>query len=370
MYIHFRYRIYPSSSIQKKLITHREECRWLYNRLLEEIKNAYKSGRKISQLDTQALIVKIKETERPKLKEVYAKVLQIVNFRIWYAIRSLCRRRKKGFRGGDLRFKGKNQFKSINYNQYGFKIEYERRRLTLSKIGEIPIKIHRKIKGRIKGVIIKQYSSGKWFAIFQTEIQEEMQNQSRKRVVGIDMGLKFFITDSYGRQFENPKFYHRMLNQIRKAHKEYSRKTKGSRNQEKARIHIARVYEKLRNQRDDFLHKLSRFYVDNYDVIIIENLMILKMIRSKWIGQGIIDASWKKFFDMLTYKAERAGGTVIKVNPRGTSKQKFCSLDLDRDYNAALNIHKRGVGRPLPPVKRGPLRCIPAVAVIAGKFSR
>jgi|GEM_PF-1646769 len=127
-----------------------------------------------------------------------------------------------------------------------------------------------------------------------------------------------FLTDNDGRQIENPRFYERALERIKVLHKNLSRKRKGSRNKEKARIKLAKAYEKLTNQKDDFLDKLSRFYIDNYDAIVVEDLNIEGM-ASKLAGK-ILDASWGKFLQMLSYKAEGAGRTYLKVDPRGTSQ--------------------------------------------------
>ena len=178
------------------------------------------------------------------------------------------------------------------------------------------------------------------------------------------MGLKHFLSDSNGRQIENPKFYEKSLARLRVAHRVLSRKKKGSENRAKARVRLARVYERLENQRDDFLHKLSRFYVNNYDVIVVEDLNIKGMVRNHTLAGKILDASWGKFLQMLSYKAENAGRVLVKVNPRGTSKE-YKHGKLDRDYNAALNILERGLaglGRPLEPVEIEPLRKLTQVS--------
>ncbi len=368
MLLSYRYRIYPSKAIQAKLQEHLELCRWLYNRLLEELNRAREEGRRLTAKDTQALIVKLKREERPELGKVYSKVLQMVNYQLWGNIRALSRLRKSGRRVGRLRFKGKGWFKTLNYNQSGFRIDFERKSLILSKIGVVPIKLHRRIKGKVIGVIIKRTRSNKWYAIVQAEAEPEPLPKTRG-TVGIDVGIRHFITDSDGRQVENPEFYRRTLCRIRILHRNLSRKKKGSKNWEKARVKLAKAYEKLVNQRDDFLHKLSRFYVDNYDVIVVEDLSIQSMVRNGNLAQKILDASWGKFFQMLLYKAERAGRAVVKVNPRGTSKEGDRSLD--RDYRAAINILNRGLvglGRPeVTPVERGPLLRVPAAAVVTGQ---
>ena len=347
----YKFRLYPNTKMEKILEEHLEISRWLYNRLLEQINNARKNNVKITQRDTQALIVKLKK-EEPEFQKVYAKVLQMVNYQLWSNIRGLSQLKKNGKKIGKLRYKKKGRWKTLNYNQSGFSIDTKNNRISLSKIGSIKAKIHRKIDGKVKGVIVKRYPSGKWYAIVQVEVKLEKLPETG-RTVGIDMGIKYFLTDSDGRQIENPKFYEKTLSRIKGLHKNLSRKQKDSKNREKARKKLAKAYEKLNNQRRDFLHKLSRYYVNNYDLIKVESLNIRNMVRNHRLAQKIMDASWGEFMQMLSYKAEGAGRIVKKVNPRGTSK----GLNYDnplRDYISANRI-KGGRDYPDTPVERRPL---------------
>jgi len=187
------------------------------------------------------------------------------------------------------------------------------------------------------------------------------------------VGITHFLTDSEGRQFENPRFYENTLHIIRSRHSQLSRKQKRSKNLEKAKRSLAKAYEKLVNQRDDFLHKLSRFYVNNYAIIAVEALSIRNMVKNRRLAHKILDASWGKFLRFLAYKAESADKVVIKVNPRGTS-QEYHYGALNRDYNAALNILARGLsglGQPEGPVERAPLRGVTSLEVVTGQvFAR
>jgi putative transposase len=362
----YRFRLYPSKTAERTLNRHMGLCRWLYNRLLSELSMAREKGIKLRRTDTQALIVDLKKREKPEFGEVYSKVLQMVNYQLWSNIRALARLKRNGHKVGRLRFKGAGWFKTLNYNQSGFALENGK--LVLSKVGEIPIKLHRKIKGEVKGVIVKRERSGRWYAIFQAEDEPEPLRKTG-RALGMDMGIKHFLTDTDGRQIENPRFYERSLERIRVGHEQLSRKQRGSRNREKARVRLARAYEKLVSQRNDFLHKLSRFYVNGYDAIAAEDLNIAGMAKNRCLAQKILDASWGKFLHDLSYKAERAGRQFVKVNPRGTSQEGDKSLD--RDYRASWNILQRGlVGleRPEPtPVGMGPLLSVSAQAVVAGQ---
>jgi len=363
----YRFRLYPSRQVEEALFQQLDLCRWLYNRLLEELNRAKAEGQKLTQKDTQALIVKLK-AEKSELRLVYSKVLQMVNYQLWSNIRGLSALKRKGRKIGRLRFKG-HWFKTVNYNQSGFRLEGKK--LILSKLGAINIKLHRPMEGNIKGVLIKRELSGKWFAVFQVDGLKHEGVSKTERAIGLDVGIKHFLTDSDGRQIENPRFYGRSLETLRITHKVLSRKKRGSSNSAKAKVKLARAYEKVTNQRDDFLHKLSRFYVNNYDVISVEDLSVTNMVRNHNLSRKILDASWSKFLQMLSYKAESAGRRFVKVNPRGTSRE-YKRGELDRDYNAALNILERGLsglGRPPAPVEVKPLLAtVPArVIVEAGR---
>jgi putative transposase len=224
--------------------------------------------------------------------------------------------------------------------------------------------VHRKIEGKIKTLTIKRHASGKWFACICVEKEVCVTQSEPKRAVGIDVGIRRFLTDTDGRQIGNPRFYEKTLKRIKVVQYWLSRKKKGSKNWEKQRGKLAKLYEKLTNQRDDFLHKLSRFYVNSYDVICVEDLNIKGMVRNHKLAQKILDASWGKFFQLLSYKAESAGKVVVKVNPRGTSEGLSYENPL-RDWISANRIKMRGWGSPDSPAETGPLLVeIPASLII------
>ncbi|MEM0328631.1 MAG: transposase, partial [Thermoproteota archaeon] len=305
--------------------------------------------------------------EKPELNRVYSKVLQMVLYQLYSNLKALSQTKKNRKKVGRLRLKSKGWFKTFVYNQSGFKLMRTGKRLDLlrlSKIGGIPIRVHRTIEGRIKQVIVKRHNSGKWFACICVEKEIKVANREPKNVVGLDVGIKHFLTDSDGRQIENPRFYEKTLRRIRVLHHWLSRKRKDSKNYEKQKIKLAKAYERLINQRDDFLHKLSRFYVNNYDVICVENLDIKKMVRKHNLAQKILDASWGKFLQLLEYKAERAAVRVVKVNPRGTSEGLGYENPY-RDWISANRIKMRGLDNPKTPAEMKPLLVeIPASSIV------
>jgi putative transposase len=330
----YKFRLYPKKEQEEKLVETLELCRQTYNYFLAQWRDKIPS-----RLELQSQLPKLKR-EKPELNKVYSKVLQMVLYQLYSNLKTLSRLKKNGKKVGRLRFKSKGRYKTFVYNQSGFKLIKTGKRLDilhLSKIGDIPIRVHRQVDGKIKQVIIKRYTSGKWFACICVEKEVCVAQRKPERVVGIDVGVKHFLTDSDGRQIENPRFYQRTLERIRIIQHWLSRRKKGSKNYEKQRVKLAKLYEKLTNQRDDFLHKLSRFYINNYDVICVEDLSIGNMVRNHNLAQKILDASWGKFLQLLEHKAAGAGVRVVKVNPRGASEGLSPENPL-RDYISACRI--------------------------------
>ncbi len=356
-----------------------DACRWLYNYSLEQLGEGrdiarcygWSSFRGIPSLyDFQAQLPWLKQ-RFTFLQTVNAKVLQRVSHQLYSNLRALSKLKKNGRKIGKLRFKGKDRYKTLNFNQSGFKLNGKK--LYLSKIGEVNIKYHRPVEGKIKGILVKRENSGNWFAIMQVDKPVESQEATVEKAVGIDVGVNPFLTDTDGKKMENPECYEKTAKRLKILHRKLSRKQKGSKNRRKARIRLAKCYEKLTNQRDDYLHKLSRFYVENYDFIAVEDIDISSMIHTRWyLARRILDSSWGKFRNMLTYKAESAGRTVIPVDPEDTSRENPHNIQ-DRHYRAAINILEKGlkkVGLDVPeftPVERKPLLCVPALAVISGQ---
>ncbi|MEG3054652.1 MAG: transposase [Methanoculleus sp.] len=386
MIVSYTYRAYPDATTEGRLNTALDTCRWLYNKLLEECNAAKENGSSPTMRGMQARIVMLKE-ENPFLKGVYSKVLQMVNYTLWSNIRALSQTKKNGRKIGKLRFKSASRYRTLNYNQSGFKIDREQSTITFSKIGTIPFFMHRPYEGTVKGVLITR-SGDTWYVIIQAE-QEVSEPKKEGRSVGIDVGLTSFAVDSDGTAIENPRFFEQSKEKIKKLQRSLARKKRFSKNWMKGKAKLERVYNHITNQRRDFLHKLSRYYVDTYATICVEDLDI-KGLQEKGNSTGlhrsIHDVSWGRFHSYLAYKAESAGTNVIAVDPRNTTQMcsncgsivkktlsdrihecPYCGFVADRDYNAAVNIHRMGMEQPFEPVEILPLHHIGVMQVLSMK---
>jgi putative transposase len=280
-----------------------------------------------------------------------------------------------------LRFKGKGWFKTFSYNQSGFNIFDEGRRYTtlhLSKIGVMRMRIGNKQnrpKGEVKQITIKKTKTNKWFAFVISDEKFKREKRTHKKV-GIDLGLEHYAYDSDGNHFDNPKYLRESEDRLKWYHKQLSRTKKGSKNREKAKLRLSKVHEHIENQRIDFCHKLSHYYVKNYDFIALEDLQIPNMVQNHHLSKSILDASWSMFTNFISYKVERTDRKLKFVNPNYTSQicsscgrlvkktlatrthKCECGLNVHRDYNSAKNILKIGIGKELPqytPVEIRPL---------------
>ncbi len=367
-----KYRLNPTKEQEKKLLWTLDRCRFVYNKLLEGLNKQ----EKINKNALQHSLVDLKK-QYPELQNIHSKTLQYENWRLFSNLHGLSQLKRNGKKIGKLRFKSYGSFKTFVYNQTGFKFIRTGKRfdsLQLSKIGNIRMRVgdtQNIPTTKIKQIIIKRHGSGKWFAILYSEEPSQILEPTGKQV-GIDVGLSNFVTDSDGLQIDNPKFYKKTLAWIKKEQRKLSKKKKCSKNRLKQKAKLAGLYGRLENKRDDFLHKISRYYVNNYDVICYEKLNIRNMVRNHNLAQGIMDACWGKLINMVVYKAENAGRQQIAVEPRGTTQECAncgnvvykgladrqhkcsCGFAVHRDYNSAINILRQGLSE-VTPLENRPL---------------
>ncbi|NIU84729.1 MAG: IS200/IS605 family element transposase accessory protein TnpB [Candidatus Thorarchaeota archaeon] len=355
----YKFRLYPSEEEERKLEETLELCRRLYNHFLEELNEREKVPHRY---ELQRELPRFKEGH-PEYKRVHSKVLQMVLHRLYSNLRSLAKRKENGYKVGRLRYRGKGWYKTFTYNQSGFTIIKTGTRLDvlhLSKIGEIPVRMHREVEGVIKQIVIKRYASGKWYACVQTDDGGERRCGSG--VVAIDVNTSNYLTDSDGRIIENPKYVEEKEERLKREQRNLARKERGSENWKQQKIKVARAFESLTNCRLDFIHKLTTAYVEHYDTIILEDLDVSRMNAGSRYAKANYDVAWGVFKQLLLYKAASAGAEVVFVAPKGTTqtcancgshvpkgiwerthKCHECGFTLPRDYNAALTILQRGL---------------------------
>jgi putative transposase len=356
----YRYRLYPTKSQYCILQRQLDICRWVYNDALAYRKNAWENEkRQVKHFETQDRLPHLK-IDHPELREVHSHVLQNVTLRLELAFKSFFRRVKNGEKPGYPRFKGKGWYDSFTYTESGFKLTEDV--LHLSKIGDIKVKLHRKVEGKITRLTVRRSSTGKWFVSFLTDHDNKKPLPGSDKSVGIDVGISSFAVLSNGTKIDNPRFIKSSENALAKAQKKLSKQPKGTPERAKARKVVARVHEKIANIREDFIQKTSHDLVDSYGVICFEKLNIKSMVGNHCLAKSIMDCAWGKLVQYTSYKAASAGRIVVLVDPNGTSQMcsacgkkvakdlsirvhdcPCCGLVLDRDHNAAINILRLGL---------------------------
>jgi putative transposase len=356
----FKYRIYPTKKQEKKIIFTLDHCRWLYNTALQQRRDAYKStGKSIGYMIQQNELPLLKE-DFPQYKEIHSLVLQNVLKRVDLSFQSFFRRiKQRSDKVGYPRFQGKERYDSFTYFQSGFFLTKDKKRIELSKIGLVKIKLHRVCPDAIKTCTIKR-EGNQWYAILVCASAPIPEKKVVTNAVGIDLGLKDFAVLSNGEEIKNPKYLKQSEQKLKDIQSKYS---KGK--SKKVKRQLSNLHRKIARQRNDFQHKLSHKLVNTFDLIAYEDLKIKSMIEdNKYnLQKHISDASWGKFIQRIIYKAENAGKYAIAVNPKGTTQKcsncskivpktlyerlhtcSFCGFETTRDVNAALNIHKSGIG--------------------------
>lgn len=361
MFRAYKYRLYPTNKQIQVFVKNLDLCRNLYNVSLQHRRDVYKSVQRRISYNEQANELKFIRIEFPEYSKIYSQILQDVLKRVEKSYQGFFSRIKsKSSKAGFPRFKSKDRFDSFAFPQSGYRICNGNKRIRLSKIGDVKIKLHRDIPidAKIKTCTIKR-EGRHWFCILSCEIPDiKPQKKAVSNPIGIDLGLTDFAYLSDGTHVKNPKYLSKSEAELKLIQSQYSiDKTKPLKRK------LSKLHRKIANQRNDFLHKTSKTLVDNYDLIAYEDLKIKKMIVDNKFDfqKSIHDASWGKFIAMIKYKAEDAGTYAIAVNPKGTSQKcsgcgtlvkkdlyerthscPVCGLCVHRDYNSALNILASG----------------------------
>jgi len=363
MRLTYKYRLRPTKAQQRQLEAMLELCRSIYNATLATRKNAYERRGEGLNYYATAKLLPIWKSNATDLSKVHSQVLQNAQVRVDLAFQAFFRRVKAGEEPGYPRFRGKGQYKSITYPQYGNGVKLDGNHLMLSKVGTVYVNLHRPMEGEIKTVTVQRNTVGKWDVCFSCEVEFEPLSVSTE-VVGVDLGLKTFAFLSNGVRIERQHWMKRDATDIARLQRKKEKHPMGSAKRKKVLLALNHAYLRATNRRTNLAHQESRKLINVYQFMAFEKLDIqeLQGLGNKTINRSIADVAWRQFTQYTLYKAEKAGRAVVLVNPRGTTQEcsgcgqvvpkdlsvrvhdcPHCGLKIDRDLNAALNILARGL---------------------------
>ena len=352
----YKYRIYPNTE-QKIFFAKCFGCvRFFYNKSLSDMNDIYKTTGKFKKITPASY-----KEDYPFLKEVDSLALNNAQLNRNTAFKSFFSH-KTGF----PKYKSKRNDQSYTTNMVNGNIKFSsnNRYISIPKCHRIRIKKHRDFDGIIKSITVSMTTDNKYYMSLLVE-EENKPMEVNDKMIGLDLGVKDLIVDSNGKKYKNHKYLTKSQNKLAKEQRKLSKMVKGSNNRNKQRIKVARLYKKINNQRNDYLHKLSKSIIDENQIICIESLLVKNMMSDSKLARSISDASMSRFISMLVYKANWYNRKVIKI-PSDYPSSQLCSIcgyknsitkDLairkwtcpecgtihDRDINAAKNILSKGI---------------------------
>jgi len=356
----FKFRLEPNKQ-QKVLINKTLGCtRFLYNQMLDEKQTKYKF-KDDSKLKTE----KEYKIEFLFLKEVDSIALQQSRIDLTTAYTNFFRKIKAG-QPTNIKFKSKHNpkssYRTMNGNS-GTTVRIKDNYIKLPKLGFVKFKKSREVSGKIKSVTVSKNILGKYYisVLCEIEIQKLPKLDTE---IGIDLGIKEFCFTSNNTKIANPKYLRNSEQKLKKAQRILSKRKKGSQNRFKQQKKVFKIHKKIRNQRLDFLHKLSTKLINENQVICLEDLQVKNMIKNRKLSKSISDVSWSKFAELLKYKSDWYGRKLVQTDKFfpssktcsncGSIKKDLslsdriynccsCETSIDRDYNASLNILEEGL---------------------------
>ena len=371
----FKFRVYPTRDQERWLYAELKHQKRLYNYMLQMRSQMYQYGSiSVSQSDQQAHLTKLRENSHygNHAQDMQVETLKRVDAAYGHFFRR-CKDPKEKKKGAP-RFK--RSVRSVTWKLRKHKLktgesvrqnpirETDNRHnmLKVPKLGEVKIRMHRPLSGDPKEVTLKKTARG-WYAFIVCETSDTLPCIP-KSACGVDVGTKKFVITSEGEKIGNRRFYKREQKRLAEAQRVLSRRQKGSRRWWKAKDALAKQHDKVACQRLDFIAKTAYklFHHKGFDAVVVEDLSIKGMAKSKNMGKSIHDVAWGKFFEWLQWVAKRDGKHFHAVDPAFTSKTcsqccqrvkekmslsvrtfecKHCGFVLDRDHNAAVNILHR-----------------------------
>ena len=352
-------RLYPTKSQERYLNTSFNNCRCVYNLALQTKITAHRDYKiSLSAYELSAQLPELKE-EFIWLKETKADAFQEELANLDSAYKNFFRT-KQGF----PKFKNKSSKQSFTLKGC-ISVNSVKNLLSLSREHKIKFKCSSQYQellraNKIRRVTISRDKTSAYYASCLIDDSRDLSLPKNTRHIGIDLGLKSFLTTSEGVQIENPRYLKKSLIKLDTLQRRHSKKKKGSKNKEKGRLILAKRYKKVTNQRNDFLHKVSKRLIDDSQIISIETLSVKDML-TKELSRSISDASWSRFIEFLKYKSVWYGREIKQIGryiPSSKTcsscgwvdkdqtladrifKCRECGYEEDRDLNAAKNIKK------------------------------
>lgn len=359
----YRFRLYPTNA-QEHLIQKTFGCvRYVYNHFLAERKSTYAcTGHTPTRFQQDKELTALRQ-QIEWLREPDKCALQNAVKDLDSAYQNFFRRVEKGRKPGYPRFKSKKSHRKSYQTSSCIKV-FDKH-VQLPKLGRVRCAISKQVRGRVLNATVSQEPSGKYYvSLCCTDVEIEMLPPTGA-VIGIDLGIKDMAITSDGRKIDNEKYTYKSAKRLARLQRQLSRKPKGSRNWEKARIKVARCQEHIANQRRDNIQKHTTQLIRDYDVICIEDLNVDGMKRGKNQGKAASDVGMREFRRELEYKAQWYGKTISVIGRFFPSSQLChccgyknplvkdrkirewtcpeCGENHDRDINAAMNILNEGM---------------------------
>ncbi|MDA2936237.1 transposase [Patescibacteria group bacterium AH-259-L05] len=364
----FKYRLRPTKAQEQQLAKHFGSSRFIWNYFLARRKNHYSLNReaiKASNVKALNYYDNAKELAELKTQDEFVWLSEANSQSLQQTLKDLESAYKRFFKKQARypKFKKKYDKQTFRIPQH---ILIENSRIYFPKFKQgIKVRMHRNLEGKIRNLTISKNQRGQYFVSIACQVKLKPWTEN-KNTVGLDLGIKDFAVLSDGKIYDNQKILNKYEEKLKYKQRQLSKKVKSSKNREKARIEVAKIHNKIGNIRQNFLHQTSTDILKNHGTICIESLNVKGMMANHHLAKSIGDASWSRFVNHLGYKSDWYGRKLIQIenffpstkicrhcehiNQELKLKHRIwicpnCKRELDRDFNASLNILKQGLNK-------------------------